>query len=182
MARKGKKKPISLAFVPSHIELATAQVQNPDWRPEREGERAFPRQVSAAINVKESSIATLAHKGLIDPAQTAAADRFRRLFEAAGGTGAPAMDMTKDVVDGGKAVQDITESRQAAAMELRKARVLLGTRGYWLVRSIAGERRSIHEMVKTRREREVHLTMLRTHLSDLAEMWGFKNKAGRKVA
>lgn len=182
MARKGKQKPITLAFQPRHIELSSQSVDNPDWRPEREGERAFPRKVAMAVNIRESSIATLAHKELIDPAQTAAADKFRRFFEMAGGSGAGAMDMTKDVVDGGRGPQDIKDSVVNATYELVEARKLLGRDGFELVRTIAGERRSIHDFCKTRRERDTALDMLRMHLSALAEMWGFKNKPGRKVA
>lgn len=38
---KRKKKPVSLA----QPMIRTTTVENPDWRPDRDGERAFPRMI-----------------------------------------------------------------------------------------------------------------------------------------
>src|ERR1051325_4719099 len=97
MARKKKKKPVSL----SKLSIGVATVENPDWRPDRDGEKAFPRLVSVPINTRESSVGTLVARGQLNPAQTLAADTFRRHHERMGGKGASAMDYSRVVVDGG---------------------------------------------------------------------------------
>jgi len=50
-----------------------------------------PRDVVAMINVRESAITTMAARGVLDPAQVAAATRFRALWEVMGGKGAGAL-------------------------------------------------------------------------------------------
>ena len=160
------------------VELVDQYVDNPDWRPEREGERAFPRKTKQAVNIRESAIATLAQKGALDAAHAAAADRFRALYEAMGGTGARAIDFTREPVDGGRGPQDINDRQMTAGLELKRCRAKLGEYNYNIVRLIAGERRSLHEICGSRRERETTADILRISLDGLAELWGLSTKRG----
>lgn len=172
---KDRREIEAIKSLPSRIETVDQYVDNPNWRPEREGEKAFPRKVQMPVNVRESAIATLAHKGAINPAQAAAADRFRAYWEATG-SGARAIDFTREAVDGGRGPQDITDRQMSAGLELKACRALLGEHGYNLVRMCAGERMSFHDFCTTRRERETAADMLRIHLTSLAERWGFSMK------
>ncbi|XEN30469.1 hypothetical protein M728_001066 [Ensifer sp. WSM1721] len=114
----------------------------------------------------------MASRGVLDAAQVAAADRFRALFEAMGGKGAGAIDYGREHVDGGKRRDPITERQMNAGRELARCRDLLGARLYGLVSAVAGEGRSLYEVVgKGKRERLTAADMLRMGLDDLAGMW-----------
>jgi hypothetical protein len=156
--------------------VAQAIVDNPDWRPAHHGEKAFPRKITASVNIRESAIATLAAKGVLDPAQVAAADRFRALWERVGGRGVGTIDLVRERVDGGERREPVTASALDAGRELRRCRLLLGEYGYWLVRQLAGERRSLHEFCPTRRERDSTADWLRRDLTALAKMWGYETR------
>ena len=170
--RRRKQKP-SLA----HLELRKTQVQNPDWRRDLDGVPGFPRMVTASVNIRESAIATLAAKGVLNAAQVAAADRFRQLCERMG-SGVRTVDYAREPVDGGRSADPVSATQLAAGKELKRCRDLLGAHGYGLVRQIAGERRSLHEFCATRRERETAADMLRIHLDALAELWRLQTKRG----
>lgn len=160
------------------VELVEQYVDNPDWRPEREGEKAFPRKTKMPVNVRESAIATLAHKGTIDAAQAAAADKYRAYYEAAGGAGARAIDFTREAVDGGRGPQVLSDTQMRAGIELKRCQAELGVYNYNIVRLIAGERRSLHEICGSVRERNTTADILRISLTALAVMWGLSMKPG----
>lgn len=160
------------------IETVERYVDNPDFsRDHIEGRLGNVRKTPATINFRESAIATLAQKGAIDPAQTAAADKFRQFWEALGGSGVLAMDWTREAVDGGRAAQAISDRQMAAGIELKRCRAILGEHGYLIVRLVAGERRSLHEICGNRRERDTTADLLRIHLTRLAEHWGLSTRA-----
>ncbi|WP_342028447.1 hypothetical protein [Rhizobium ecuadorense] len=124
------------------------------------------------MNVRESAITTMAARGVLDAAQVAAADRFRRLWEMMGGKGAGAVDYGRERVDGGKAPDPITQRQANAGKELARCRALLGARMYGLVSAVAGEGYALHEVVGDgKRERLTAADMLRMGLDDLAELW-----------
>lgn len=162
---------------PSDQGMAFATVENPNWSRAHDGEKTNPRFITVPFNHKESAVSTLAAKGAIDPAQLAAAVRFRSLWEAVGGAGAKAMDYTREPVDGGGAVDPISMKQLTAGSELKRASDALlkahGLYAYRLVSYIAGEGRSIHEMTETRRQRDTMTDMLRLYLDVLAELWGY---------
>jgi hypothetical protein len=183
MARKKKKKPVSL----SKISVGVATVENPDWRPDRDGEKAFPRLVSVPINSKESAIAVLAARKdkdgnrLINDSQMQAADAFRRHWERLGGKGASAMDYSRVVVDGGPIADPINPGQIEAGKQLHKAFKALtaehGLYSYRLVGYVVGDGCSIHDLAQTRRQRDTLTDNLRTYLDCLAECWGFSKPA-----
>lgn len=157
----------------------TDRVDNPDFsRDHKEEYAANFMKVKATLNANESAISVLAVRKLLHPAQVQAADRFRRLWEKAGGAGAGAMDYTREPVDGGGARDAVSLSSLSAVLELDKCRELLGVRGYRLVASVAGEGRSIEEVAGPRQRDKYSLTdALRGFLEDLAVMWGYSKYA-----
>lgn len=159
----------------------TALVENPNWSRAHDGDKSNPRFVKVEVNPKESGVSALAARGVINASQVAAADRFRALWEALGGSGAGAMDYTKEPVDGGGAVEPISIRQLSAGRDLKRASEALrkqyGEYAYRLVSYIAGEGRSIHELTETRRQRDTMTDNLRTYLSLLAKLWGYSNSA-----
>lgn len=175
--RRKKQKQDSRIGRDAAIRQVTRQVENPDWRPDREGERAFPRQTVALVNVKESAIETLFARNFLGSAQKQAADRFRALYEAAGGT-MSGIDYAMDRVDGGRG--DPVAGKLIAAHELRRCRDLLGQRGFDNVQAVCGEGRALTELTPHKRERLTMADNLRADLDDLSTMWGLQTK--RKMA
>lgn len=177
MARR-KKKPVSL----SKMTIATASVENPSWRPDLDGEKAFPRMITVPINTRESAIGTLVARGQLNPAQALAADAFRKHWERLGGKGASAMDYSRVVVDGGLIADPINPGQIEAGKELHNAYKALtkahGLYAYRLVSYIVGDGYSMHDLAQTRRQRDTMTDNLRTYLDLLAELWGFSKKAG----
>ena len=172
-----KRKP---EFQSQHIEIGTMRVENPLWSRDHDGDRANHRYEDVKVNVRESLTGVLASRGLIDAAQARAAVRFRALWEAMGGSGAGAMDYTREPVDGGGAVEPISERQMRAGKELWACRELLGLRGYTLVSRVCGEGQSLYDIGSKRREKDSAVDALRGFLDDLAEMWGYSTRAQRK--
>ncbi len=177
MARK-KKKPVTL----SKLTIATASVENPSWRPDLDGEKAFPRMITVPINTRESAIGTLVARGQLNASQALAADAFRKHWERLGGKGASAMDYSRVVVDGGLIADPINPGQIEAGKELHKAFKALtkahGLYAYKLVSYIVGDGYSMHDLAQTRRQRDTLTDNLRDYLDCLAECWGYSKRAG----
>lgn len=168
MAKRRKKKPVS-----QKPQTNIRAIENPDWRPDRDGEKAFPRTVNAEVNVKESAVETLFARRFLSSSQKLSADRFRAVWEAAGGKTA-SLDYSMDRVDGGKADPMIGHIR--AAQELQRCRNLLGARGFEVVQSVCGEGHALSELSQHKRERLTIADNLRADLDDLATMWGLQTR------
>ncbi|MHC2489372.1 hypothetical protein CN200_31680 [Sinorhizobium meliloti] len=157
---------------PSKSKLRPATVANPYFSRAHPPGPTNPRTIPAVVNVRESAVTTMASRGVLDSAQVAAADRFRKLFEAMGGKGAGAIDYGREHVDGGKRADPLTERQMNAGRELARCRDLLGARLYGLVCAVAGEGYALNEVAgKDKRARLVAADMLRMGLDDLAAMW-----------
>lgn len=157
--------------------LVTVEVENPDWRPARDGEKAFPRLITAQKNIRESAVETLFARGFLARAQKQAADRFRACWEKAGGT-VRSLDHALDRVDGGRG--DPLAARIVAANELTRCRHLVGHRGYQVLQLVCAEGRALAEITPHKRERLTMADNLRADLDDLAAMWGIQT-ARRRV-
>lgn len=162
---KGRKKP----KVDSPI--IKSEVENPDWRPARDGEKAFPRYIQADKNTKESAVEALFARGFLAKAQKEAADKFRGYWEQAGGT-VSSLDHSLDRVDGGRG--DPVAVRIAAAQELVRARRLIGLRGYEVLSLICGQGMALTEISPHKRDRLTMADNIRADLDDLAVMWGIQ--------
>lgn len=149
----------------------TSTVENPDWRPARDGEKAFPRDIEVAFNTKESAVETLFARHFLAKAQKQAADKFRGLWERAGGT-IISIDHSSDRVDGGRG--DPITGRLRAAQELGRCRALLGLRGFDIVQAVCGEGKALAELSPHKRDRLTMADNLRADLDDLAVMWGIQ--------
>lgn len=171
---KRKKKPVSLA----QPAIRTASVENPDWRPDRDGEKAFPRMVTAQIDIKESAVETLFARHFLAISQKRAADKFRELWETAGGKTA-SIDYTLDRVDGGKG--DPLVSRLVAAQEMKRCRSLLGQRGFETIQRVCAEGKALQDISPHKRERLTMADNLRADLDDLATMWGMQTKQRQRA-
>jgi len=163
--QKHRRKP----KIPSPI--ITVQVPNPDWRPAVDGEKAFPREIEANKNTKESAVETLFARGFLGASQKRAADKFAGLWQVAGGS-VPALDYSMDRVDGGKG--DPIATRITATRELQRCRQLVGLRGYEVLVMICAEGRALAEISPHKRERLTMADNLRADLDDLAVMWGMQ--------
>lgn len=165
--------------LPTKQVVKVYKVDNPDFsRDHAEAYAGNYRKIDALVNVQESAIGVLTARGYLHPAQVRAADRFRQLWEMAGGAGAGAMDYTREPVDGGGKAEAISDTLVSAGLELEQCRKELGTRGYRLVASVAGEGRSIEEIAGHRQRDRYSVTdALRGYLEDLAVMWRYTNYA-----
>ncbi|WP_318030068.1 hypothetical protein [Rhizobium ruizarguesonis] len=67
------------------LKLRPVLVENPFHSRAHPADETNPRDVVAMMNVRESAVTTMAARGVLDAAQVAAADRFRRLWESMGG-------------------------------------------------------------------------------------------------
>jgi hypothetical protein len=156
--------------------VVKVEVENPDWRPARDGEKAFPRIIEAEKNTRESAVETLFARGFLAKSQKEAADRFRAFWEKAGGA-VPSLDYSMDRVDGGKG--DPIASRIIAANELNRCRLLIGSRGYDVLQKVCAEGRALTEIAPHKRERLTMADNLRADLDDLASMWGLQTARKR---
>ena len=89
-------------------------------------------------NLRGDTLAYLRDRNQIDEHQFHAGRRWQEIYEAACGT-VPAMDTTKEPVDGGGVVSDgLTEKRKRATKALLSADLALQPEGAYLMRHIAG--------------------------------------------
>lgn len=168
-AKKKQKKPEGA--------LVRVEIENPDWRPAHDGEKAFPRLIEAEKNPRESAVETLFARGFLARSQKLAADRFRAFWEKAGGS-VRSLDHSLDRVDGGRG--DPLATRIVAANELKRCRQLIGARGYEVLQLVCAEGRALTEITPHKRERLTMADNLRADLDDLAAMWGIQT-ARRRV-
>jgi hypothetical protein len=163
--------------------FTTRKVDNPLFQPDHKESPTNTKQDVRVINMHESAVEVLFSKGHLDVEQKRAADRFRACWEAMGGKGASAIDYGKEVVDGGRNAQDITEHQWQAGEDLRRCHARLGDIMYRLVSQICGEGLGLAEYAKSRRARDTAADNLRTALDELSEMWWPKKpKRGSRAA
>lgn len=165
MAGKRSGKVVTL----SRGAFAPAEIDNPDYEPIREESDSNPKRISAVVNLRESSVVTLAAHGVLDAAQVAAAFRFRTEWEVM--QGARSANGMREWIDNGRKPPAVAERQVNAYMELERARSLLGAHGYMLVGRICGEGFSLRDIFAARRHRDTATDMLRIHLDSLAVMW-----------
>lgn len=101
-------------------------------------------------NLRGDTLAYLRDRSQIDEHQFHAGRRWQDIYEAACGT-VPAMDTTKEPVDGGAAVSDgLTERRKRATKALLAADLVLKPEGAYLMRHIAGSGITLAAAAKAR--------------------------------
>lgn len=176
MARKGRKQQPSL-----NPDFRVIQIENPHWSRAHDGDRGNPRFIPGVVSLRESAIVALYVRGAIDDAQYKAAEKFRRLFETLGGSGARSIDTTRDFVDGGKFPDPIGEAQIDAGKQLAAAYEALtkeyGLYAWRLVSMVCGEGRSLMDLSQVKRERLTLADNLRRYLDLLCVHWCLANRA-----
>lgn len=168
------------------VTLVRTKIENPDWRPDLEGEKGIPRYYDADRNIRESTISVLAArkdkrgKPLIEAQQVMAADRFRAYWEATGGVGAKAIDYTREHVDGGRIADPIEAGRMRAAKHLIQARAEIGSRAFDLLVAVCGQGLGMLDLFESKRDRLTATDNLRHALDDLSRIWGLQVTATAK--
>lgn len=147
------------------------------------------RHISAVVNVRESSIDHMASRGRINTSQSAAGQRFRQLWELAAVGRQQAMDPGKEFVDGGAAVDPISDDLVKAAAELARVLAATGPVGSKLLIAIVGEGKRIEDVARdwakaggvvTGRRAEGYTTgRMIEALDDLVRLW--KLEASAKI-
>lgn len=170
--RAAKALPVTARDV--NIVVGIEEVDNPYFAADHRESESNPRRVQATVNVNESKIQGIK----ADEAQMAAARKFQRLWNNGGGRGAGAIDYARERVDGGGAVQDITDSQIDAQKELDEARKSIGMRPYQVVRLIVGEGYRIKDISRSHREQTTYGDYLKHALTDLAVLWGYQRATG----
>lgn len=167
-----------------HAEMVVKDdIPNPLYNPRYEGYAGNPKHITAAMNVRESAIVTLRHRGHITEAQELAANRFRSLWEALGGSGAGSFDYSREPVDGGGSRDPLTERQVNAGIELARCQSILGVRAYAIMSKVAGEGYAIGDLAASQRERKTASDYLKDGLDELAVHWGYQKAVdARKIA
>jgi hypothetical protein len=174
--RPGRKrqKPVTLGNV------IMLEVDNPLYSRAHDGDRTNPRTIQAAYNPRSDYVAFLYAKKSIDDAEKEAATMFRAAYEAMGGAGAMAIDYSREYVDGGKAIQTITDRHLQASKTLKQARLALGEDGYSLTLKLAGECVWPKEIAPHDAQlREAIGIQFRQCLDMLSVLWGKKKHRSR---
>lgn len=161
------------------VELADVEVENPMFSRDHPADRTNPLRVRAKINLRESPIGLLAHRGMINDAQIRAASEFRRLWEAMGGAGVKAMDYSVDPVDGGGIADPIAVRQMDAARKLRDLRAHIGVRPYDIVSKVVGQGIEITTLESRKADQLMVSRYLKDGLADAATYWGFQSEQRR---
>lgn len=133
-------------------------------------------RITVPWNVRHDPLARMLARAEIDEAQYKAGDDLRACVERLGGSGAPAVDTTKEAVDGGRVYAGISEATMKAAKKLREAQQVLGWQNYRLVRAVVcdGLNGSLIAQQSTAKiDRKAVQVQVRHGLEQLAILWGY---------
>jgi len=140
-------------------------------------------KLTVIVNNRESSLAHLLARGLIDHCQKLAGDRFRQIYERSIVGGARAIDYEWPKVDGGRFHDPIDDSLREASKHLRVVRTIVGEVDYVILVEIAGQGRTVKEVARSWQDigspaltKKVELYVghrFRDALTLLARRWGF---------
>ena len=106
-------------------------------------------KIEALVNLAEHPLEMMLSRGRLTPSQYAAACKYREIYERAAIGPGRAIDPAKIKVDGGGVGDPLSDAVLDAHQQLKRVAVPLGIVGNQIVRSIAGEGKSISEMAKT---------------------------------
>lgn len=180
MARKKRKKVRQKPAAGTGFVMV--DVDNPMFSADHAESTGNPKRIQALQNVRESPITWMyAHKEQtgVTEAQVAAAGRFRRLYETAGGAGVGSIDYLREPVDGGGVTDPIGDHMMDAANRLKDVSTRLGPAGYDLVEKVCGQCLFISQLTPRRREQDTLSKRLKECLDSLATYWGFQTPPTR---
>jgi len=153
------------------------EVDNPHYSPEHDGRADNPKKVNARINTAESPLLWYHARKHIDDVHLRAGSDVRRFVEAAGQSGAKAIDFTKEIVDGSGAVSDEVVIRFDAAEHLVRISRLMSADEYRFLRKVCAESIPVRQIAINKRHGAELLDRLRGLLDVVAEYRGY----GRRV-
>lgn len=175
--RKRKQKPVTLA----HVTIVEIETDNPMYSKSHAEGQTNPRKIISTYNAQESYVGFLYAGKHITEGEKRAADIVRMNFERLGGAGAQAIDYGKEPVDGGGAVQDITDRQMLAGQVMREIHTLLGPAGHDLTLKLAGQGLWPRDMAPRDKRKQEYLSMrFRECLEHIAVEWGFQNRVERQ--
>jgi hypothetical protein len=136
-----------------------------------------------SLNIRESAIACLAARRVIQHHQLKAALKFQWSYEALHRSALRAVRFDHDAVDAGQRnCGGLTDMQMKASKTLRQARQVLGARNYEIIVHICGEGHGLDDLASSRREKATLTDVLRASLDDLAFEWRFAVRKGRRGA
>lgn len=178
--KRRKQQKAKVKKMPAHTEVIDREIDNPNWRPDLEGEKGVPRTETQKVNIRESAVETLYARGGLTKLQKRAADMFRAHWETYAREQVKGIDYARDHVDGGTAVAPISASRARARKELVRCRKQIGARNYALLVSVCGQGRTLSDLFPEKSKRIAAAQNLRESLYDAAILWGLASKPVRR--
>ena len=146
-------------------------VPNPDFHPGLPENASNQRLANAVVNLRESSVVTMAARGVLNASQVGAAFKFRNAWEVVEGAQRQSVGFAEWGDHSGGAPA-LSERYMTASDNLRQCRNVLGLHGFTLVTRVCGEGYSINDFCPSRRAKDTATDMLRVYLDQLARMWG----------
>lgn len=174
--RKSKKTPKQPQIGNLKASVVVMNKENPFFQKAYAESHTNPKEIKAFVNENESAVETLFSRGSIDLAHKMAADKFRHLWETCGGKGASAIDYSREYVDGGGAIEPISDRQLDAAQKLKECKNWLGDDGYHLVTKIAGQGYSLTQIYKDKTQRIYASEHFKKCVDLLAVRWKYANK------
>lgn len=141
--RRRKKQP----FNPAHDRMARDLLRNAKVAPlEVDDPYELGGKILVMRSTRNDPIADMHARGQIDDCEYATARHWERAYEDSEIGGVPAVDPSKEAVDGGRVREVLTDRQIRAVKELELAREKLGHTGNWLVIQVLGTKKTL-EMV-----------------------------------
>lgn len=138
-------------------------------------------KIEVLRSIRNDILAGMLSRRHIEPHQYEAGRLWEKYFEQAQIGGLSAIDPTREVVDGGKMREPITDIQVSAFRKLNEARTELGRFGHSLVMDILGLRCSLIQAAERRNcwtetDRKFIARSFRNSLDGLAVLWQLASK------
>jgi len=137
--------------------LGTIAVRDPyEERDYLSGKTGLPSIRAKIVNLRDDPLGRLHARGQIDECQYAAGRRWQRDYHDAELANLKAIDFTRDVVDGGRGPEILTDRQCKAMAALARYDRALGLDGCALVRQVLGNRMFMADVARVRGENGQH--------------------------
>jgi hypothetical protein len=157
--------------LPRNAQVAPVEIDDPY----EEGAR-----IVVLRSTRNDQLADLKSKGRIDECDYVAGRHWQAAYEKAEIGGIRAIDPSREMVDGGRLPELLTDTQRCAVQDLKAAREALGREGDALIRDVLGQGLSIAEAAENRgllleTDRKYIGKRFRECLSTLALRFGYAN-------
>jgi len=169
MTRKRKPKQTETGHLKARV--VVMDVHNPNYQPAHDGAPGNPRTIKANVNINESPAVHWWHKNKISLADLEAASKCREWYEMSESGSLKAMDMSRDIVDGGCASDGITEQRQHASKQLNRIHEFLGTKDYQEFRAIICQCIPLNDYYHSNHAQQIGSIRVRKNLARVTEFF-----------